>query len=270
MIKESIEKELGSHRIPLIEYKALNELIPINEWVTNDYEKYSGYLIEKGHVTSIQVNKYELTSLPDSISNLKKLERLYLNNNNLTSLPESIGQLKNLTELYLQGNELISVPESIGELDYLTIINLRNNKLTSIPVNACQLMQNVISVELEDNKFIQTNHGYLLNVTKEDQAYIYVNQIVLDVPLEELIIYDKPEEITKNEYFQYLTQFKDLITIKEFKEIPQKYIEVIIEAINNNHVSTLTQLSYSSNNDSIKKILNGVNKKNKEELGIIL
>ncbi|MHA1341742.1 MAG: leucine-rich repeat domain-containing protein [Promethearchaeota archaeon] len=55
----------------------------------------------------------QLSSLPENIGNLNKLESLNLSCNKLSSLPESIVYLKNLTYLYLSENNLSSLPGTI-------------------------------------------------------------------------------------------------------------------------------------------------------------
>ncbi|MHA1386077.1 MAG: leucine-rich repeat domain-containing protein, partial [Candidatus Helarchaeota archaeon] len=72
----------------------------------------------------------QLTTLPESIGNLKSLKELYLEGNELTTLPESIGNLKSLKELYLRNNKLTALPESLGGLDNLKTLYLAGNPLS--------------------------------------------------------------------------------------------------------------------------------------------
>ena len=80
-----------------------------------------------------------LTSLPESISNLKELKKLYLQDNNLTQLPESIGNLSKLQVLFLDSNPLTHLPESIGNLQELRHLNLANTNLTHLPETLANL-----------------------------------------------------------------------------------------------------------------------------------
>ena len=82
-----------------------------------------------------------LAELPDSISQLKQLQRLNLSGNDLSSVPESLGQLKQLRELNLSGNQISSVPESIGQLKQLQELDLHSNPLSSLPRSLGQLEQ---------------------------------------------------------------------------------------------------------------------------------
>jgi Leucine-rich repeat (LRR) protein len=64
-----------------------------------------------------------LTSLPDSVCNLKKLFVLCLFNNQLTVLPESIGEFPNIEEINLRKNYLTSLPKSILKIKDKLIID---------------------------------------------------------------------------------------------------------------------------------------------------
>ena len=76
----------------------------------------------------------ELSSLPESINNLKKLRGLNLSNNNFENLPESIGSFELLIVLRLYDNKLRSLPKSIVNLT-LEQLDLSKNQLTALPVS---------------------------------------------------------------------------------------------------------------------------------------
>ena len=85
------------------------------------------------NITLLDISRKNLTNLPSSIGNLKKLEYLFLNGNNLTSLPPQIGNLKNLVNLDWSGNDIASIPSQIGNLKKLKFLGMDNNNLTSLP-----------------------------------------------------------------------------------------------------------------------------------------
>ena len=82
---------------------------------------------------SLFIINNQLTSVPDSIKLLTSLDALSFGRNHLTSIPDSIGQLTNLKELYLYNNQLTTIPDTIGQLTALKILYLSNNELISLP-----------------------------------------------------------------------------------------------------------------------------------------
>ena len=106
---------------------------------------------DRDHVTFLAVSDRNLTSLPESIGQLHKLQILVLSDNRLASLPESMGQLQTLVNLYLDGNQLTSLPDSIGQLQDLLILYLDRNRLVSLPESLFSL-QGVRSLYLDGNQ----------------------------------------------------------------------------------------------------------------------
>src|ERR1700730_15739179 len=102
----------------------------------------------------LDFSRHGLASLPDTIGQLTKLERLYLAQNQLTSLPESIGQLTQLQELYVDGNQLTSLPESIGQLTQLRRLSLSKNRLINLPQGISQLTH-LRSLDLSSNQLTE-------------------------------------------------------------------------------------------------------------------
>ena len=106
-----------------------------------------------GNLTNLEwlyLNYNKLTSIPDSIENLTNLKELDLRYNQLTTLPDSIGNLTNLKRLYLPGNQLTTLPDSIGNLTNLKELDLRYNQLTSLPDNIGNLT-NLEELDLSKN-----------------------------------------------------------------------------------------------------------------------
>ncbi|NVM34323.1 MAG: leucine-rich repeat domain-containing protein [Candidatus Lokiarchaeota archaeon] len=81
----------------------------------------------------------EISELPNSFCELKKLKIFKCEANGLRNLPENFGQLASLTEVNFQQNHLPKIPESIGELSNLTHLNLKSNRISTIPFSLCRL-----------------------------------------------------------------------------------------------------------------------------------
>lgn len=102
-------------------------------------------------ITSLNLSNNQLTFLPDSIGNLRKLEELYVSGNQLISLPESICNLKNLYLLVVDRNQIVSIPERIGDLHNLTTLFMNNNQIVSIP-ESIEHLQFLEKINLEHNR----------------------------------------------------------------------------------------------------------------------
>ena len=70
-----------------------------------------------------------LTSLPNEIGRLKKLETLNIANGELVSLPDSIVHLESLSSIEIYNcPKMMTFPTQIGELPALRSVNIANNK----------------------------------------------------------------------------------------------------------------------------------------------
>ncbi|KAL2915508.1 hypothetical protein HK105_204910 [Polyrhizophydium stewartii] len=106
------------------------------------------------HLRSLWLDQNKITSLPDSIGNLKELTHLYvlqtrvhlmamvsrtrcrdLTSNQLSSLPASLGGLSKLQGLFVGINKLTVVTEQIGSLKGLLKLSLNFNQLSTLPAS---------------------------------------------------------------------------------------------------------------------------------------
>ncbi len=95
-------------------------------------------------------DKISLESLPDEISQLKKITTLDLSNNKLSSISPHLLKIKNLESLNLSENEIKSLPKEIEQLTNLQSLNCYKNYLTSIPEEIGRLTK-LKSLNLEEN-----------------------------------------------------------------------------------------------------------------------
>lgn len=80
-----------------------------------------------------------ISSLPENIGNLAKLDTLIISNNQdrkiLPSLPDSFGNLKNLRYLDLHSMGITSLPDSFCNLTNLKFLDLEQNTINKLPDN---------------------------------------------------------------------------------------------------------------------------------------
>ena len=108
-----------------------------------------------GMLTQLKVltlNHNMLTSLHESIQELKKLNVLWLGNNHFTVLPPAVCGLSGLQVLDLESNQLTALPESISELKKIYYMSLYQNQLTGLPETLGELNR-LEELDLSFNKF---------------------------------------------------------------------------------------------------------------------
>ena len=84
----------------------------------------------------LRLNGNGLSSIPESIGQLKDLRRIYLNDNSIASLPSSFASLEALEDVALANNRLEAFPEVLVGLPSLRNLDLRGNaNITVLPSN---------------------------------------------------------------------------------------------------------------------------------------
>jgi len=95
--------------------------------------KFPDSIEELKQLNKLSLAGNHLTELPVFIRELKQLEALDLGNNNLTVLPEWVGELKHLKFIDLTNNQFTTSPDCLGNLDQLEVLHLHVGKLASPP-----------------------------------------------------------------------------------------------------------------------------------------
>ena len=96
---------------------------------------------KRSNSTELDLSRLNLTTLPESLGQLTKLEKIDLGHNELTALPESLGQLSHLQSLNISANQLAALPESLVQLSQLQSLDLSSNQLTVLPESLGHLIQ---------------------------------------------------------------------------------------------------------------------------------
>lgn len=123
----------------------------------------------------LNLNNFDLESIPSEIGSLTNLEVLDLSNNKLVELPETLGQLTNLEKLYVDCNRLAHIPQTLGNLAKLETLSLNNNKLASLPSSLGNLGK-LKDVRLTRNK-LTTLPVELANLSNLEFLTLRYNQL---------------------------------------------------------------------------------------------
>ena len=85
------------------------------------------------NLKSLNLGKNKLSKLPDSFSQLSKLEILNLEKNNFDEFPIIICELSELKQLIINRNNLTVIPYSIGKLTKLEFIDIWSTPVINFP-----------------------------------------------------------------------------------------------------------------------------------------
>lgn len=86
------------------------------------------------HLTTLEVKNGTLSSVSNSVGNLKELEILLLNDNNLSTFPMIVFQLPKLEELQVSGRTIEEIPATITNMaSHLKFLGILNNHLVKVP-----------------------------------------------------------------------------------------------------------------------------------------
>jgi hypothetical protein len=91
------------------------------------------------------LNVWGAKKIPDFITNLKNLKKVFMTFEDVVSLPKDIGKLEKLIYIYVSGT-ITDIPESIGNLKNLKIL-----KVTSIHNRT--LPQSILKLNLDKNEY---------------------------------------------------------------------------------------------------------------------
>ncbi len=160
-------------QIPQLEADVLQELEKQSGKQLNSYYlgiAKIGFRVINNRVTTISLFKCGLSTLPESIGDLKSLQTLWLSNNNLRTLPESIGQLSSLQTLYLDNNQLSTLPESIGDLSSLEKLIIYFNQLSTLP-ESMNSMSSLKELNISENP-LKSRAKSVLKKLKKKGVYV--------------------------------------------------------------------------------------------------
>jgi len=125
---------------------------------------------------------YNISIIPESISNLDNIIHLDLDNNLIESLPSSFSDLQSLEYLWFS-NPITEIPVSIWNLNNLKLLGIWGTNISIIPSEIWNLT-NLTHLYLYGNQLtgeIPESVGQLTNLRK---LYLYDNQLTGEIPSE--------------------------------------------------------------------------------------
>ena len=170
--------------------KAFREPEKVTHLILTDFDTNLKHLPDGfGKLVNLEVLQMacleRLEDLPESIGNLRKLEKIIIDNGNgcemkLRSLPASIGRLERLRILNLWGaiSSRAIFPKTLANLHNLEDLNLGRNGLTSVPVAVASL-RNLKRLALDYNE-LRAVPAFISNLKKLRELSVMANnQIAL-------------------------------------------------------------------------------------------
>jgi Leucine-rich repeat (LRR) protein len=136
----------------------------------------SDLFLKLRYLQVLDLNRRDITELPDSIGSLKMLRYLNLSDTSIAVLPSSIGRLFSLEVFKLKNcHELDSIPQSISNLVNLRCLEARTELVTGIA-----RIGNLTCLQQLDEFVVRMDKGYKiseLRAMKEIRGHICIKNI---------------------------------------------------------------------------------------------
>lgn len=102
-------------------------------------------------ITSINVEKNRVSTLPDTFTTMNRLVDVDFSMNEFSRFPIELRSMQSLQVLSLKGNIISLLPRNINEMSFLSKLDLGSNKLVALPVEFVEVFESVPTVSLEHN-----------------------------------------------------------------------------------------------------------------------
>jgi Leucine-rich repeat (LRR) protein/predicted DNA-binding WGR domain protein len=167
---------------------------------------------QKNGAEKLYINVHRSPELAEEVCRITSLKNLYITN--LTVLPASIGNLKKLEVLEIeQSHQLESIPDEIGLLKNLRKLNLKDTAIRSIPNTIGQLSQ-LKKVHIWSNRNLQSIPASINQLKKLEQLWITSNREVAGKNIETLPL---PADL-----FKGLDELEELdLSSNNLSEVPE-------------------------------------------------
>ena len=140
-----------------------------------EYTNIKKAIKHKNDVLSIDLANQSLSTLPNNLSNLKKIVSFNLMGNNFKEFPSVLGKLTTLNEISLSSNNIINVGSEIRDLKNLRILILNFNNLKELPKEIGDLT-NLLYLEVGSNQLTHLPTE-IKNLKKLQELHIEGNKL---------------------------------------------------------------------------------------------
>ncbi|XP_068095930.1 volume-regulated anion channel subunit LRRC8D [Hyperolius riggenbachi] len=148
---QELDLKLNSIRTieEVISFQHLKRLTCLKLW-HNKIVSIPQSISQVKNLESLYLSNNKLESLPVALFHLQKLRHLDVGHNCITVIPIEIGMLQNLQHLYVTGNKVDTLPKTLFKCNKLRTLCLGQNCITSIPEKIGNLSQ-LTHLELKGN-----------------------------------------------------------------------------------------------------------------------
>ena len=139
------------------------------------WEKIFSKLALLEHLEILEISYTNLSTVPETLSELISLKDLILNHNNLNEMPNSLSHLHCLEYLCLSYNKFTIFPSAILSLEYLKKLKIENNQITSLSTNIYYLKS--LELLIIDNNKLTTIPSTVVKLRNLQRLRVYKNQV---------------------------------------------------------------------------------------------
>ncbi|TVU01625.1 hypothetical protein EJB05_52898, partial [Eragrostis curvula] len=145
-----------------LEYKRARTLLILNGYKSVTSPIPSDLFLTLKYLHVLDLNRRDITMLPDTIGNLKMLRYLNLSSTGITVLPSSIGKLFSLQTLKLQNCHVLDyLPKNITNLVNLRCLEARTELITGVAG-----IGNLSSLQQLEEFVVRKDYGYRISELK--------------------------------------------------------------------------------------------------------
>jgi Leucine-rich repeat (LRR) protein len=181
--------------------------------------------------------EYKIFNIPEDIGDLQDLEAFTINFTEMSSIPDSFFNLKKLKYLNLRGNKFTSISEKISNLSLLENIDLSLNKLDFVP-DSLSILKNLKELKVFDNPFKDITDFIALDTYRYN--YVFDNQTKQNIELK----YSKDVLVINKSWIEVpLTRIEEIISTHKIKTLRVESVSMLNRILEPDAVKHFSQIT---------------------------